>query len=71
MACIFYFITQNNTFKHNFYNHPEDDQLYYQYLNALFWAFMTISTIKEGEIKILTIDERILAMVCMIIGFCV
>ena len=45
-----------------------DVSLFERYINSLYWAFTTMTTVGYGDIKPVSSNERMLVMMCMIIG---
>ncbi|OQS07282.1 voltage-gated ion channel superfamily [Thraustotheca clavata] len=39
-----------------------------QYIASLYWAVMTIGTIGYGDVTVVTVAEKIIAILCMVIG---
>jgi len=76
MACIYYLAgtMSEPSNRHeswiNSHVYPEHYTFWDMYVLALYWAIMTITTIGYGDVPSGTTAERVVSIVCMILGAC-
>ena len=69
-CCIFHFIgdTGNSQLTWILSDELQDEGLAKRYLRSFFWAMYTITTIGYGSVPVVTISERVFAMMTMAVG---
>ncbi|GMH45876.1 hypothetical protein BSKO_13839 [Bryopsis sp. KO-2023] len=70
-ACIFYFIAYTEgegtgTWVDNYGLATKSNSE--RYVSALYWAFATMTSVGYGDVVAITVAEKIMAIICMIIG---
>lgn len=69
-CCIFHFIGDNDISQISWIivDEMQDEKLGKRYLRSFYWAMYTITTIGYGSVPVVTIPERIFAMITMAVG---